>query len=287
MSDAKQDMSGGWHPVTPGPRGWPPPALTGEPFDEAVRRCRARMPVTLKLGEMAGRLENVDSGKMILEHETKTVRPGEPVGPAKKDDPLFKRRGLPLLITHADAPADEGAPYRLLHVAAEAVGGLLERSNLGVWQGEVDPVVGGPVARKVATPYGLGSFPERTTVTWHRDGSVKGLVRDYLWDKGFFGPYLVVHNQGAKFQGHRVRIKDGGREYDVDDVRTEHLKPERMLVVCATPDVVKLVVGLEPMVTRLRAVRRPDKFKVMAILPLLLRTGLGGECGIVDYNPED
>ena len=291
-------------PIGPADLGNIPP-LTGRLADEAAANYRRRLRLTSLVARRSGRLEVAGRGEMTLEHEV--------AGDGVAEAPEFNLESAPLLITHADTkrPKPGGGPNDwewvpraeidrdpyILNAAARRVGELVEKTFCNL-------VLTAPGAVRVPNTVPLETFTpadhDRPERRFSRDGLyelVTGAMRIAARDRGFYGPFAVVHGGWwdeafdqdfpPSLSEDPIPVRHAVRNFNVDpahpdDVlfpevrRADFFPPDALVLVQLTPDVVRVIEGLS-----FRVVPWEVGYKALTITVGQVRRNHDGDSGII------
>lgn len=163
----------------------------------------------------------------------------QPTEAGDEEQPSFELKTLPLPFTHADF------------------------QDLDVWQACMRRVADKVEETTLASMAGVPS-----TVKFRE---VPEAIQE-LKNRKFFGPYVVICSPDEW----RTRRLEYGAVEDVDLVLVgAPMRKDDLLVFQATPDVVRMVVGLEPCV-----VKWDGKYKAVCVLVPQIRSDFQGNYGI-------
>lgn len=166
--------------------------------------------------------------------------------------PKFETKLLPLPFTHADCVlAEKTWPAG----AAEEVGKYVDSLILGIHPGSYSDIITSAIP-------GLRSHPDR--ITLHAGWGSSPILE--LRKEGHYGPFLTIH----------PKVQEYPRCFRTDYVETPQLEGRESIVVNATADTIRLVVGLDPVL-----VQWEDHFKFLCIIVPQFRVRPGQKLGVV------
>lgn len=196
----------------------------------------------------------------------------------KADKPVFETRTYPLPFIYKDFPL-EGQGYTQVGLATQEVASDVEKMVLGV---NVPFTIQG-----MEPLYGFMNFPERWTLhdDYRPEEAVQKMV--YLLRKGrYFGSYTLIY--GKHYMGETPEA-DKSFRWKMGEVSdrinvmycSEQMKGRQLILFQETPDVIRIIFGLTPIV-----IWWEGKLRLLTITVPQPRAGVNG-CGIAHFNPGD